>query len=123
DPVEPGSDQRREAEIRVDVAAGNAGLDPPRGALADDAEAARAVVHPPRERRGRPGAGGVALVGVDVRGEEERELPRTRDPPGEEAVEELALGCERVRSVAPEARVHVARASDPRVIGLRHEGD
>src|SRR5262245_59890676 len=56
DAVEPRGDDRREGEIRVDVAAGDPGLDAQRLAVADDPEAARAVVVAPRERRRRPAA-------------------------------------------------------------------
>src|SRR5579862_490332 len=123
DAVQPGGDQRREREIRVDVAAGYPRLDTLAAAAADDAEAARAVVPTPRERGRRPAPGRIALVRVDVRREEERELLRARDPPREERAEHLVLVREDVRTVAPEAHMHVARAADPRVVGLRHERD
>src|SRR4051812_27798538 len=47
DPVEAGGDQRREREVRVHVAAGNARLDPPRLAVPDHAEPAGPVVGSP----------------------------------------------------------------------------
>src|SRR5213080_3969530 len=62
--------QGGEAQVGVDVRARDARLRAQVLAVADDAEAARAVVVAPRERRRRPAAGRVALVGVDVRGEE-----------------------------------------------------
>src|SRR5262249_39047073 len=62
DPVQPGRDQRREREVGVHVAAGDPRLDTLRGAVADDAEAARAVVVTPRERRRRPASRCVALI-------------------------------------------------------------
>src|SRR3954464_14498196 len=94
DPVDPGGEQRREREVRVDVAARDARLDAQRRAVAHDAEAARPVVLPPRERRRRPGAGGEALVRVDRRREEHGQLARTRDLPGEVAAEGVALARE-----------------------------
>src|SRR5438046_1782578 len=80
DPVQPRRKQRGEREVRVDIAAGDARLDPLGRAVANDPEAARAVVAAPGERRRRPASGRVALVRVDVRREEERELLRRRDP-------------------------------------------
>src|SRR5438105_8492897 len=76
DAVEPRRDQRRERQVRVDVTARNPGLDPRRGPVADDAETAGAVVVAPGQRRRRPRSGRVALVRVDRRREEERELTR-----------------------------------------------
>ena len=78
DPVQAGRDDRREGEVRVDVAARDPRLDALRRAVADDAEAARAVVPPPRERRRRPAPGRVALVRVDRRREEDGELLEAR---------------------------------------------
>src|SRR5262249_37509811 len=49
DPVQPGGEERGEREVRVRVGARNPGLRPHRGAVADDSEAARAVVVTPRE--------------------------------------------------------------------------
>src|SRR5437763_5450108 len=74
--VQACGDHRREREVRVDVASGDPRLDALRAAVPDDAKAARAVVVTPRERGRRPRTGRVALVRVDVRREEERELPR-----------------------------------------------
>src|SRR5215211_1723210 len=91
DPVEPRRDQGGKGEVRVDVAAGDARLDPRRRPVSDDPEAARAVVVTPGESRRRPRARGIALVGVDVRREEDRELTRVRDPAGEKAVEQAVV--------------------------------
>ena len=55
------------------------------GAVADDAEAARAVVVAPGERRRRPASGGEALVRVDRRRDEDRELLQAGDLAGEVA--------------------------------------
>src|SRR5205807_8749835 len=118
DAVEPRRDQRRERQVRVDVTARNPGLDPRRGPVADDAETAGAVVVAPGQRRRRPRSGRVALVRVDRRREEERELTRAGDPAGEKLLEDMRLPGERVLPVAPEARVDVARAADPRVVRL-----
>ena len=67
DPVEPRGEHRREGEVGVRVGARDAALDPRRLAVADDAEAAGAVVAAPRDRGRRPALGRVALVGVDRR--------------------------------------------------------
>src|SRR5438067_7581065 len=54
DPVQPGRDQRRERQIRIDVAARDPRIDPQPRPATDDAEPTRAVVVPPGERRRRP---------------------------------------------------------------------
>src|SRR6185312_12248537 len=126
DPVDAGGDHRREREVRVDVAAGNPRLDPKPLSMPDDAKAAGAVVVAPGERRRRPAAGRIALVRVDRRREEDRELLRARDLTGEEAAEHGRRGVapgEGVAPIAPEARVDVARVADPRLERLRHEAD
>src|SRR5439155_15693663 len=88
DSAQTGRDDRREREIRVDVAPGNPRLDALRASMSDDAKPARAVVVPPGERRRRPAAGRVALVRVDRRREKDRELLEACDLPCEEALEE-----------------------------------
>src|SRR5262245_38046586 len=123
DAVQARGEQRGEREVRVRVGAGDASLRAQRVAVPDDAEAARAVVVAPRECRRRPAPGGVALVRVDRRREEDRELARARDLPGDELLEDVGLAGERALAVAPERRVDVARAADRRVVGLRHERD
>src|SRR5439155_19897844 len=123
DPVQPGGDKRRDREVWIAVAARNARLDARTLSVPDDAETARPVVVRPRERRRSPRTGRVALVRVDVRRKEERELLRARDPAGEPLLEHLAPAGERILAVAPERAVDVARVADPCVIRLRHEGD
>src|SRR5919198_1334185 len=128
--VQAGRDHRREGEVRIGVCARDARLDPQAVPVPDDAEAARSVVPAPRERRRRPALGRVALVGVDVRSDEDRELPHGRDQAAEVAVEDGArpvavVGREQAARALriPEARVDVARAADPGVVGLGHERD
>src|SRR5207245_2882458 len=102
DPVEARRQQRREREVRVRVRARDPRLGPQRGAAADDAEAARAVVVAPCEGRRRPAPRRVALVRVDRRGEEDRKLARARDLAGEEALEDVGLAGEGALAVAPQ---------------------
>src|SRR5207237_4911397 len=83
DAVQPGGEQGGEGEVRVRIRAGNARLRAQRRSLADDAEAARAVVVSPRERRRRPASGGEALVRDDRRRDEHREIRRVRELAGE----------------------------------------
>src|SRR6185436_10298798 len=75
DAVEPRGEQGRVAEIGVHVGAGYPALDAPRGPVADDPEAAGAVVAAPRDRGGRPALRGVALVRVDRGSDEQGQLP------------------------------------------------
>src|SRR5438874_5900453 len=67
DPVQPSREERGEREVWVHVAAGDARLDPLARIVADDPEAAGAVVAAPGERRRRPAPSRVALVRVHVR--------------------------------------------------------
>src|ERR687891_648882 len=113
DPVEAGCEQGREAQVRVDVAAGDARLRAEPLPVADDAEAAGPVVVPPGERRRRPASGREALVRVDRRRGENRQLLEARDLPREVLLEDVGLAGERVLAVAPEARVDVAGGPDP----------
>src|SRR5215211_6627391 len=126
DPVEPGGEQRRVAEVRIDVGARDPALDPPRLAVADDAEPAGAVVAPPGDGGRRPALGRVALVGVDGRRDEQRQLADPRPLPAEVVAEGVGLLVtlhERARPiVAHEARVDVAGAPDVLLRGLGHEG-
>src|SRR5439155_17812631 len=50
EPVEPGREQRRVAEIGIDVGAGDPAFDPPRLPMAHDPEPAGAVVAAPGDR-------------------------------------------------------------------------
>ena len=54
DAVQPAGDRAGEGEVAVRVAAGDAALDPGRRAVADDAEAERAVVDAPPDARSAP---------------------------------------------------------------------
>src|SRR3954452_5304560 len=103
DAVEAGCQDGREGKVGIDVAARDSRLRPQALAVADDAEAAGAVVVPPREGRRRPASRGVALVGVDRRREEDRELLEARDLAGQELLEHLRLAGERALLAAPEA--------------------
>src|SRR6188472_3971002 len=126
DPVEARRDHRCEREIRVDVAARDPRLDAEPLPVSDDAKAARSVVVPPGERRRRPASRRVALVRVDRRREEDRELLRAGDLPGEEPAEHRrrrVAARKGVAAVAPEARVDMARVADPRLERLGHERD
>src|SRR5260370_29737221 len=95
DAVETRGEQRREREVRIRVGTGNPRLRAQRLAVPDDAEAARAVVVAPGERRRRPAAGREALVGVDRRREEDRELGRERALARERVLEDVRLPGER----------------------------
>src|SRR5947209_8800484 len=104
DPVQPGGEQRRERKIRVRVGAGDARLRAQRRSLADDAEAARAIVVSPRERRRRPAPGGEALVRVDRGRDEDREIGRVRDLAGEVVLERVRLAGEDGLLALPQRR-------------------
>src|SRR5919198_3540893 len=90
DSLQAGGDHRRERQVRIRVRTRNPRLDPEAIAVADDPEPAGAVVVAPGERRRRPALRGVALVRVDVRGDEDRELAHVRGEPGEVPAEDLA---------------------------------
>jgi hypothetical protein len=126
DAVEPGGQHRREAEVGVDVGAGDPALDPARLAVADDPEAARAVVATPGDRGRRPALGRVALVGVHGRRHEQRELADAAAQAAEEVAEDVGLLVavdERAaaRVGVDEAHVDVARAADVLLRRLGHE--
>ncbi len=123
DPVEAGRDHRRERQVGIDVAAGDPRLDAPRLAVADDPVAARPVVVAPRERGRRPASRRVALVRVDRRREEDRQLLRARDLAREPLAEERLVVRERRLVAAEERRVDVARVADPVLERLGHEAD
>src|SRR6187397_1585522 len=113
DAVQPGRDHRREGEVRIHVTSGNAGLHASRRAVADDAEAAGAVVVAPCEGRRRPAAGRIALVRVDGRSKEDRELLRAGDLAGEPPPEHRVVFGEHRLVPAEERGVNVARVPDP----------
>src|SRR5207247_6097803 len=123
DSVQPGREQRGECQVWGHVRAGYPGLGAQVLAVTHDAETACAVVMSPRQRRRRPRARGVALVGVDVRRDEYRELRHAGDLTREVVAEGVGLAVERVAAVLPETRMDVARAADPGVIGFGHERD
>src|SRR6266699_5186373 len=115
DSMQAGRQERGAREVRVDVGARAARLGTRALAVADDPEAAGAVVVSPGERRRRPRPGGVRLAGIDVGREEDRELGGVRDVAREVIAESLRLPVEGVAAVLPQARVHMARAADPAV--------
>jgi hypothetical protein len=123
DPMEPCGDHGGEREIRIDVSARDPRLDAARRTVTDEPEPARPVVVAPGERRRCPAPGGVALVRIDRRREEDRELGEAGDHPREEAVEELGVVGERRRAVTEQGRVDVTRVPDPRLERLGHERD
>src|SRR6202795_1370854 len=115
--------QRREREVRVGVGARNARLGPQVLAVADNAETARAVVVAPRQRGRRPASGGVPLVRVDGGREKNRELRGMRDVAREVVLEGWRFSVKYVPLIRPQARVDMAGAADPSVVGLGHERD
>ena len=90
DAVQARADHRRVRQVGVHVAAGEAVLDVEAVAVADDPEAGRPVVAAPDDVDRRPRQRGVALVRVDVRGDEDRQLARQRHHPGHELAELLS---------------------------------
>src|SRR5260221_4195465 len=123
DAMEARRQQGGEGEIWVGVRAGDSRLASQVLPVADDPEAAGAVVMAPGQRRRCPAARGVTLVRVDVGREKDRELGCVRDVAGKVLLEGLRLSVEHVPAALPEARMDVARAADPAVVGLGHEGD
>ena len=129
DAVHAAGDRRREGVVRVGVGARDPALDAHALTVADDAEAERAVVDRPRDRRRRPAAGQEAPVAVDRRGEQQRELLRRRDQPAEVPAERLAHVVrgrrprhQRRRAVlVPQARVDVEARPGVVVVRLGHE--
>src|SRR5258708_1162596 len=121
DAVQARRQQGRECQIWVDVSAGDAGLCAQVLAVADDPEPARSVVVAPRERRRRPRPCRIALVRVDVRSQEDRQLRRACDVARKVPAERLRLTVECVAIALPQARMHMARAADPTMVGLGHE--
>ena len=98
---------------------------------ADDPEAGRPVVAAPDDVDRRPGGDREALVGVDVRGEEDRQLAGELHHPAHEPAHRrrhpvgrlrLRVVHERGRPVGvPDAHVEVARRAGPGVVRLGHE--
>src|SRR2546430_14764129 len=123
DALQAGCKKGREAQVRVGVGARDARLGAQVLAVADDAKTAGTVVVSPRQRGRRPASRSKALVGVDVGGEEDRKLRRVGDVAREVVLENLGLAVECVPRLLPQARVHVAGASDPAVVRLGHERD
>src|SRR5207244_11262194 len=115
DAAQTGREERREAKVGVDVRARDPRLGAQVLAVTHDAKAARAVVVAPRKRGGRPAAGGVSLVRVDVGREEDPQFGRVRNVAGQVLLENVRLAIERVTPVLPQTRVDVARAADPPV--------
>ena len=90
DPVEAGRDQRREREVRVDVAARDPRLDPQRRPWPTMRKPHVRLSCPQASVVGAQRAGRVALVRVDRRREEDRQLARARDLAGEVLLEDVA---------------------------------
>jgi len=101
DSVKPGGDDRRERHVGVEVGAADAVLKAKRGALSDHTQRAGAVVTTPSDRGRRERPGGVALVGVDVRGEQQRELAQRCELAGEEGVEDTIVAREQRPLASP----------------------
>ena len=99
DAVQAGGDHRREGEVGVDVRAGHAVLDAQRRPVADHAHRARAVVDAPRDRCRGERADRVALVGVDVGREEQRQLAQRGELAGDERAKDALLLGEQRRAV------------------------
>src|ERR687895_468855 len=108
-PVRSTSRPRRRGAARCARSSGS-GRRPPRRA-------------PAARSRRPPAPRGEPLVRVDRRRDEDRQLLQRGDLTREVLLEDVGLALERVLAVPPEARVDVARAPDPGVVGLGHEGD
>src|SRR4029077_2942156 len=102
-----------ECEVGIGVGARYSRLGPEVLSMADDAEPACPVVVAPGQGGRRPAAGGEALVRVDVRRQEDRQLRHVRDVPRKVRAEGRRLPVERVASTLPETRMHAARARYP----------
>ena len=133
-PYSPAPIDRRVGQVGVHVAAREAVLDVERRAVADEPEAGRPVVAAPDDVDRRPRQRGVALVRVDVRGDEDRQLARQRHHPGHEPGERVAT-CRTagfafgswvsdvVAVLVPDAHVEMAGRAGPGVVRLGHERD
>ena len=106
DAVEPAGQHRGQREVGVHVAAGQAVLHPGALAVADQADRAGAVVLAPRDRGRRERAGREALVGVDVRRVQQREVVHRGEDAGDELVVE--------RRAAPSPSQNTTSPSSPR---------
>src|SRR6478735_12272834 len=127
DAVQPARDQRRNAEVLVDVTAGRTAFHPHAVPVPYDAQRAGAVVHPPRDRRRGEAALDKTLVGVDVRRIEQRQLPQRRQLARDEAAEYrrhpevvVRVGEHRAAVVTTQRDVDMAAVSFA-LIELRHE--
>ena len=89
DAVEAGPDHRRVGQVGVHVAAREAILDVERRPAPDQPEAGRPVVATPDDVDRRPRQRRVALVRVDERGDEDRQLARQLHHPGHELLADL----------------------------------
>src|SRR5207302_10936482 len=117
DAVQSGGDQPGNGEVRVDVATRHTMLEPQRGAVADDPQRTRAVVESPGQRGRSERLGLIALVRVDVRSGEKRQLALTGQLTREEV---LHHGGETVGTITgkhgrvalvPKAEVHATRVA------------
>src|SRR5262245_11916110 len=130
DAVEAGGDRRREGEIRVRVRAGNAILDAEARTFPAKPEAAGAIVPAAGDARRREAPRLIALVRIDGRRVEVRELAGHRHLAAEPLLEERraparAAGREQVPPAlpVPQGRMQVKRRARPAHVGLRHERD
>ncbi len=131
DAVQAGGDHRRHRQVRIDVGAGTARLEPGRlRAAGEDAKARRPVVDAPGRLDGRPEAVDQALVAVDRRPEHRREFHQAGDLAGDVALEQRAhpaLGLGVVEEIGLavlavlQALVDVAAAAGVLRVPLGHE--
>src|ERR1035437_760090 len=133
DPVQAVPDRRGVGQVGIHVATGEAILDVQVAAMAHDPEPRCPIVTTPHDVDRRPRQRGVALVRVDVGGNEDRQLPRQLHHPGDEVAERLGhpvghagsriVGQGMVAGLVPQAHVKVPRRARPAGVGIGHEGD
>src|SRR5918994_2505291 len=126
DAVQTGGDHGRDRQVRIDVPARQPVLDPERTTVTDDPHRAGAVVLAPGYGRRGEGALRVALVGVNVWGEEERELAQAGELARQEVLEHrgeaVTLDEDGGAVLAAQAQVDVAGVALA-LVELGHIGD
>jgi hypothetical protein len=122
DAVQPGRDQRRKRQVRVQVTPAGAVLEAQRVAVAHDAQRTGAVVVSPGHGGGGERALDIALVGVHVRRQQQGQLAQAGELAGEEGLERCRLAREHGSVAVAHRKVDVtARALALVVLG--HEAD